>query len=183
MLGALLAVGAVAWAVSDRLQTGVPWWLLVLPFMAGAGTSWQQAVNGQLRGASGSVLSASFVSFLAGTVVLAVASWIDLASTGARLEFPAEPWLYAGGVIGIVFIASAAAIVPLTGVLLFGLATIVGQLGAAVLLDLLLPVADAGLDLATVGGAVLAVLALAVAAFRRPGRRARVTDSTGASSR
>ncbi|HTN58187.1 MAG TPA: DMT family transporter [Protaetiibacter sp.] len=183
MLGALLAVGAVAWAVSDRLQTGVPWWLLVLPFVAGAGTSWQQAVNGQLRGASGSVLSASFVSFLAGTVVLAIASWIDLASTGARLEFPAEPWLYAGGVVGIVFIASAAAIVPLTGVLLFGLATIVGQLGVAVLLDLLLPVADAGLDLATVGGAALAVLALAVAAFRRPGRRARVTDSTGASSR
>lgn len=182
MLGALLAVGAVAWAVSDRLQTGVPWWMLVLPFLAGAGTAWQQAVNGQLRGASGSVLSASFVSFLAGTVVLAVASAIELAITGTRIVLPTEPWLYSGGVIGIVFIAAAAAIVPLTGVLLFGLATIVGQLSVAVLLDLLVPVADAGLDPATVGGAALAVVALAVAASRRPTRRAPVTDSTGASS-
>lgn len=183
MLGALLAVGAVAWAVSDRLQTGVPWWMLVLPFVAGAGAAWQQAVNGQLRGASGSVLSASFVSFLTGTAVLAIASGVDLAATGTRIVLPAEPWLYTGGLLGIAFIASAAAIVPLTGVLLFGLATIVGQLGVAVLLDLLVPVADAGLDPATVGGAALAVVALAVAAYRRPGRRGAVTDSTGASSR
>ncbi len=183
MLGALLAVGAVAWAVSDRVQTGVPWWLLVLPFVAGVGAAWQQAVNGQLRGASGSVLSASFVSFFAGTVVLVIASGIELAITRTRILLPAEPWLYVGGLIGVAFIASAAAIVPLTGVLLFGLATIVGQLGAAVLLDVLLPVTERGLDAATLGGAVLAALALAVAAYRRPRHRARVTGSTGASSR
>jgi transporter family-2 protein len=183
MLGALLAVAAVAWAVSDRLQGGVPWWMLVLPFLAGGGTAWQQAVNGQLRGASGSVLSATFVSFLAGTVVLAIASGIELAVTGTRIVLPSAPWLYTGGLIGIVFIASAAAIVPLTGVLLFGLATITGQLSVAVLLDVLFPVADAALDPATIGGAALAAVALAVAAYRRGEHRAPVTDSTGASSR
>lgn len=185
LIGALLAVGAVGWAVSDRLQGGVPWWMLVLPVVAGAGTAWQQAVNGQLRGASGSVLSATFVSFLAGTAVLAIAAAVDIAVRGLPEALPSAPWLYTGGLIGIVFVAGAAAIVPLTGVLLFGLATIAGQLTVAVLLDLLFPVADAGLDVATIGGAALAVVAVGVASLRRPGHRggAGVTETRGASSR
>ncbi|MFT4030437.1 MAG: DMT family transporter [Protaetiibacter sp.] len=166
--GALLAVGAVIWAVSDRLRSDAPWWLLLLPLVAGAGVSWQQAVNGQLRQRAGSVLAATFVSFLAGTIVLAVAAAIDVVIVGAPPRPPADPVLYLGGIVGIVFVAGAAAIVPFSGVLLFGLATIAGQLAAAVLLDLLLPVAGAPLELATVGGAVLAIAAVGVAALRRP---------------
>lgn len=184
VLGAVLAVAAVIWAVSDRVRGDAPWWLLLLPLVAGTGMSWQQAVNGQLRQRAGSVLAATFVSFLAGTIVLAVAAGIDIAVVGASPALPSDPVLYLGGVIGIAFIAGGAAIVPLTGVLLFGLATIAGQLTAAVLLDALLPVADAGLDLATVGGAALAIAAVGVASIRRPGHLApeRVTDSSGASS-
>jgi transporter family-2 protein len=184
LLGTLLAIGAVIWAVSDRVRGDAPWWLLLLPLVAGAGTSWQQAVNGQLRQQARSVLAATFVSFLAGTIVLVVAATIDIAVVGAFPRLPADPVLYLGGLIGIVFIAGGAAIVPLTGVLLFGLATIAGQLAAAVLLDLLVPVADAGLDLATVGGAALAIAAVGVAGIRRPSHRGRreVTETSGASS-
>ncbi len=173
LVGALLAIAAVGWAVSDRLAGDVPWWMLVLPLVAGAGTAWQQAVNGQLRGQSGSVLSATFVSFLAGTAALALAAVVDLALAGPPAAFPTSPWLYTGGLVGIVFVAGAAAIVPLTGVLLFGLATIAGQLTVAVLLDLLLPVADTGVDAATIGGAALAILAVGVASLRRPAPRER----------
>ena len=49
LVGTLLAVAAVGWAVSDRIQGDVPWWLLVLPFIAGIGGAWQQGVSGQLR--------------------------------------------------------------------------------------------------------------------------------------
>ncbi|AYF97411.1 DMT family transporter [Protaetiibacter intestinalis] len=185
LLGAVLAIGAVVWAVSDRVRGDAPWWLLLLPLVAGVGVSWQQAVNGQLRQRAESVLAATLVSFLAGTIVLAVAGVVDLAVIGAWPVLPADPALYLGGAIGVVFVAAGAAIVPLTGVLLFGLATIAGQLTAAVLLDALFPVASAVLDLATVGGAALAVVAVGVAAIRRPThlRARRATDSTGASSR
>ncbi|TPX04831.1 EamA-like transporter family protein, partial [Schumannella luteola] len=115
MVGAALAVAAVIWAVSDRLHGDVAWLLLVLPFLAGIAVSWQQAVNGQLRQQAQSALSATFVSFLAGTAVLAVAAAVEWLVAGPAHALPAEPWLYLGGLIGVVFVAGAAAIVPFTG--------------------------------------------------------------------
>ncbi|RQP13051.1 MAG: DMT family transporter [Microbacteriaceae bacterium] len=171
LVGALLAVVAVVWGVSGRLSGDAPWWLLVLPFVAGIATTWQQAANGQLRGAAGSALSATFVSFVAGTLALAVAAVVDLAISGPPASFSAGPWLYTGGLLGIVFIAGAAVIVPLVGVLLYTLATIAGQLVVAVFLDVLFPVGSAHVDAATLGGAVLAIVAVAIASFRRPGHR------------
>lgn len=171
LVGTALAVVAVVWAVSSRIAGDVPWWLLVLPFVAGAATSWQQAANGQLRGEAQSVISATFVSFLAGTIVLAVAAGIDVAIVGVPAGLPGEPWLYTGGLLGVAFIAAAAAIVPLVGVLLYTLAVIAGQLTVALLLDLVAPVGAASLDAATVGGAVLAIVAVGVASLRRPGHR------------
>jgi transporter family-2 protein len=168
--GAILAIAAVGWAVSDRLHGDVPWWMLVLPFLAGIGTGWQQAVNGQVREHSGSVLTASFISFLGGTVVLAIAAAVHIAAVGAPEPLPTNPWLYTGGLLGVVFIAGSAALVRTTGVLLFGLATIAGQLSSAVLLDLLAPVSDAGVAFSTIGGAALAVVAVCLAAIR-PARR------------
>ena len=164
--GALLAIVAVAWAVSDRLHGEVPWWMLVLPLLAGIGTGWQQAVNGQVREFSGSVLTASLVSFLGGTVALAIASGVHIAVAGPPEPFPANPWLYTGGLLGVVFIAGSAALVRTTGVLLFGLAVIAGQLSSAVLLDLIVPVSDAGVAFSTIGGAALAVVAVCIAALR-----------------
>lgn len=166
LAGALLAILAVAWAVSDRLHGEVPWWMLVLPLAAGIGTGWQQAVNGQVREFSGSVLTASLVSFLGGTLALAIATGVHIAIVGAPEPLPANPWLYTGGLLGVVFIAGSAALVRTTGVLLFGLAVIAGQLSSAVLLDLFAPVSDAGVAFSTIGGAALAVVAVCVAAIR-----------------
>lgn len=172
LIGAVLTVLAVLLAVGDRLGDPRALALALLPLAAGVGIAWQQAVNGRVRAASGSAMTATLVNFTVGTAALLVTFAVDLAVRGRPAgAFPDEPWLYLGGPLGIVFIALAAALVRFTGVLLLGLATIAGQIVGAVLLDLLLPTAASHPGLDTLLGAALTMVAVLVAAFgpaRRP---------------
>ncbi|MFC4148346.1 DMT family transporter [Micromonospora mangrovi] len=166
LTGAVLTVLAVLLAVGDRLGDPGALALAVLPLLAGVGIAWQQAVNGRVRGAAGSALTATLVNFAVGTLALLVTFAVDLAVRGRPAgAFPSEPWLYLGGPIGIAFIALAAAIVRFTGVLLLGLATIAGQVVGAVLLDLVLPTAASHPGPATLAGAALTMVAVLVAAL------------------
>ncbi|MEO3775327.1 DMT family transporter [Micromonospora sp. B11E3] len=166
LAGAALTVLAVLLAVGDRLGDPRTLGLALLPLLAGVGVAWQQAVNGRVRVAVGSALTATGVNFAVGTVALLVAFAVDVAVRGRPGgALPGEPWLYLGGPIGIVFIAIAAAIVRFTGVLLLGLATIAGQVVGAVLLDVLLPTAASHPGPATLLGAVLTLVAVLVAAL------------------
>ncbi|MGC4786584.1 DMT family transporter [Micromonospora sp. DT178] len=166
LAGAALTVVAVLLAVGDRLGDPGTLGLALLPLLAGVAIAWQQAVNGRVRMAAGSALTATLVNFSVGTVALLVAFAVDLALRGWPAGgAPAEPWLYLGGPIGIVFIAIAAAIVRFTGVLLLGLATIAGQIVGAVLLDLLLPTAASRPGAVTLLGAALTLVAVGVAAL------------------
>ncbi|UOE24726.1 DMT family transporter [Agromyces soli] len=165
VLGAVLALGAIAWAVSAQLAHDVPLLLLLLPFTAGVGVGWQQAVNGRVKQAAGSALTATFGNFLGGTIALVVAAVVH----GAIAGFPALPgtwWLYVGGALGCLFIGAQAAVVRTIGVLLLALCGVAGQLAAALALDLLLPTAERPLEFATVGGTVLALVAVLVASIR-----------------
>ncbi|MDW3845953.1 DMT family transporter [Micromonospora sp. BRA006-A] len=172
LIGAVLTVLAVLLAVGDRLGDPKALVLALLPLAAGVGIAWQQAVNGRVRAAAGSAMTATLVNFTVGTAALLVTLAVDLAVRGRPAgAFPSEPWLYLGGPLGIVFIALAAALVRFTGVLLLGLATIAGQIVGAVLLDLVLPTAASHPGLATLLGAALTMVAVLVAAFgpaRRP---------------
>lgn len=172
LIGAVLTVLAVLLAVGDRLGDPDALVLALLPLAAGVGIAWQQAVNGRVRAASGSAMTATLVNFTVGTAALLVTFAVDLAVRGRPAgAFPDEPWLYLGGPLGIVFIALAAALVRFTGVLLLGLATIAGQIVGAVLLDLVLPTAASHPGLDTLLGAALTMVAVLVAAFgpsRRP---------------
>ncbi|MEU8263521.1 DMT family transporter [Micromonospora sp. NPDC048999] len=171
LVGAVLTVLAVLLAVSDRLGDPRALVLALLPLLAGVGIAWQQAVNGRVRGASGSALTATLVNFAVGTTALLATLAVDMAVRGRPAGgFPSEPWLYLGGPIGILFIALAAAIVRFTGVLLLGLATIAGQIVGAVLLDVLLPTAASHPGPTTLLGAVLTLLAVLIAALG-PARR------------
>ncbi|MEU4772269.1 DMT family transporter [Micromonospora sp. NPDC023644] len=166
LAGAALTVVAVLLAVGERLGDPGTLGLALLPLIAGVGIAWQQAVNGRVRTAAGSALTATLVNFSVGTVALLVTFAVDVAIRGWPAGgAPAEPWLYLGGPIGIVFIAIAAAIVRFTGVLLLGLATIAGQIVGAVLLDLLLPTAASRPGLVTLLGAALTMVAVGVAAL------------------
>ncbi len=156
LIGGALAVAAVAFAVSGDRIADIPLWMLVLPFLTGAGIAWQQATNGRLRQRVGSPLTATLVNFIGGTVLLAIAAGSSVAARGAPEELPGDPWLYLGGAVGVVYIFLSAALVAATGVLLFGLGAVVGQLAASVVIDALWPAPGSP-------GPVQAVLMVAIA--------------------
>jgi bacterial/archaeal transporter family-2 protein len=147
--------------------TGVPLWMLVLPVAAGIGVAWQQALNGQVRLVADSALTATWGNFAVGVALLAVAAAVSLLFVPWPDEFPTNPVLYLGGAIGVTFIAASAVIVRITGVLVLGLGAICGQLVMSVVLDLFVPVPGHELAASTVGGTVLALLAVAIASIRR----------------
>lgn len=166
LAGAALTVLAVLLAVGDRLADPGALALAVLPLLAGVGIAWQQAVNGRVRAASASTMTATAVNFTVGTVALLLTFAVEVAVRGWPTgRFPTEPWLYLGGPLGIAFIAVAAALVGLTGVLLLGLATIAGQIVGAVALDLVLPTAASQPGPTTLMGAALTLVAVLVAAL------------------
>ncbi|KFF59562.1 hypothetical protein JF66_10460 [Cryobacterium sp. MLB-32] len=173
VVGVLVALLAVAWTVSGQLKSDVPLWLLWLPLAAGIAQGWQQAVNGHVRILARSALTATFLNFLTGTIALFIAAVVHGLAVGFPTSLPTAPWLYVGGVIGCIFIAGAAIVVRTTGVLLLGLAIVAGQLLCALAIDLFSPTSGHPLTLTTVGGTVLALVAVVIVGFRWrvPGRR------------
>ncbi|HEY1027355.1 DMT family transporter [Pseudomonas sp. FIP_A4] len=113
----------------------VAWWLLALPFVAGAFMPLQAGINGQLARQLGSVMGAALLSFAVGTLAL-------LCVVAAQRDLPALQtlkslnwWHWSGGLLGAFFIATAAFAAPRTGALLFMALVLAGQLCMALLLD------------------------------------------------
>ena len=111
------------------------WWLLALPFIAGACLPLQTGINGQLAKQVSSVMAAALVSFAVGTLALLILLL-------AQREFPSLGalkgltwWHWSGGLLGVMFIAIAAFTGPKVGALLFMALVIAGQLGMALTLD------------------------------------------------
>jgi bacterial/archaeal transporter family-2 protein len=168
VIGSLLALAAVALAVSEQVAADVPAWLLILPFAAGLTNSWQQAVNGQVRAVADSAITATFGNFVVGTLALAIAFVIHSAIVGWPNHLVSQPWLYLGGAVGVMFIALGTLIVRTIGVLLLSLATIAGQLVVSLVIDIVLPVPGSTIALTTIAGTALTLVAVAIAAI--PGR-------------
>lgn len=165
LVGGGLALAAVSVALAGDGLAGVPLWMAALPVAAGAGIAWQQATNGRLRQRVQTPLTATLVNFTGGTILLAIAAVVHVGLIGGPRPLPADPWLYLGGAIGVVYIALGAAIVQYTGVLLLGLGTVVGQLCTSVLIDAAWPTPTGpGLvqELAMVTIALLSVVVAAV---------------------
>lgn len=111
------------------------WWLLALPFVAGSFLPLQAGINGQLARQVSSVMSAALISFLVGTVALFIVA-------AAQRELPSFNalkgltwWHWSGGLLGAVFIATAAFAGPRIGALLFMVLVLAGQLSMALALD------------------------------------------------
>lgn len=136
--------------------------LVVLPVLAGFGLAWQQAVNGRV-GAVGGPPSATLANFATGTAGLVLVEAVAVIRSGWPTGFPAEPWLYLGGVIGVAFIALAVVVVRWIGVLLLGLTSVAGQLLMSVLLDVAVPTGP-GLSVTAVVGCALTFAAVILAA-------------------
>ncbi|WP_311244492.1 DMT family transporter [Microbacterium sp. WCS2018Hpa-23] len=167
VLGGALALAAVGISLSGDVLATAPLWMLLLPFAAGVGIAWQAATNGRLAQRVQSPLSATLMSFIAGTIALLVAAGISVAVRGLPQAPPAEPWLYLGGFLGSAYILLGAFIVAHTGVLLMGLGSVLGQLATSVIIDLLWPAAAGPAPWQIVGMVVVAVASVIVALPRR----------------
>lgn len=182
-VGATLAIVAVGLTVVQRLEgtqrlAGVALLLALLPLLAGAGTSWQQAVNGRVA-VVGGPLAATWINFAVGTGLLFLV-WLGVQLAGAGADTLPSPlsgdaWLYLGGSMGVLFIGLAAVLVRTLGVLILGLCTIAGQVVVALGLDAVTGRADVGP--LTITGAVLTLVGVVVAALstRRPNRARKST--------
>ncbi len=166
VLGAALCLVAVAISVlGDGARAASPL-LLVLVVVAGFVIAIQQALNGQVRRVTGDAGVATLVNFVVGTLALGLGVLLHTAVTGLDVgDWPGpEQWyLYLGGPMGATFVAVAAVVVRQLGVLRLGLSIIAGQLVGALLLDLLLPVRGGGVELLTVVGVALTLVAVFVA--------------------
>lgn len=178
IIGCLLTIAAVAWAVSPRFA-GTPGagsdggaaalvLPLLLPVVAGFLMSFQQAMNGTATVHYGTPIAATLVNFVAGTVVLWIAWAIKLAVAGPANPLPAEWWYYLGGPMGCVFIGLGALLVRSLGVLVTGLGMIAGQLLGSLALDVVLPAPGTIVAPATVLGTILTLAAIVLATLPWP---------------
>lgn len=172
ILGSVLTVAAVAWAVSPRFGGNADVASLLLPVLlpvaAGFLMSFQQAMNGTATVHYGTPVAATFVNFAAGSAILWVAWLIKLAVAGPGNPLPNEWWYYLGGPMGCLFIGLAALLVRSLGVLITGLGMIAGQLVGSLVLDVVIPSPGAVVALPTVLGTVLTLAAIVVATLPWP---------------
>jgi len=172
ILGSVLTVAAVAWAVSPRFGGNTDIASLVLPVLlplaAGFLMSFQQAMNGTATVHYGTPVAATLVNFIAGAVILWIAWLIKLSVAGAGNPLPGEWWFYLGGPMGCLFIGLAALLVRSLGVLVTGLGMIAGQLVGSLVLDVVIPSPGAVVALPTVLGTVLTLAAIIVATLPWP---------------
>ena len=105
--------------------------------LAGALIGLSRQINGRLALARGA-LGASFWNHLIGAIALAVAALV-LVLTGARLELaglgdtPAYAW--AGGTLGVVFVAAGSWLVARIGASMTALLVIAGQMVSGAIVD------------------------------------------------
>ncbi|MBC9229819.1 MULTISPECIES: DMT family transporter [Acinetobacter] len=112
--------------------------LLFLPLALGVGVAmaFQTAINAQLREHLQSPLQAALLSFLVGTVVLAVLVYFQSASKPNLSELSQIPWfLWIGGCLGVYAISMSIYTAPKLGFLTFSGLVIFGQLFISMLLD------------------------------------------------
>lgn len=170
IVGTCLAIVAVIVSVGSLVGSGAgaSVWLVVFPVIVGVGVAAQSMVNGLVRAAAQSALTATFMNFVVGTALLMVLATVSVFVSGWPTHWPSEPWQYLGGLIGTIFIAVAAMLVRTAGVLLLSMSNVAGQLIAAVLFEAGLPLAG-GVSVGMLVGAGIALLALVAAAI--PARR------------
>lgn len=169
VIASILAVVAVAIAISDRLtSTSGALAFALFAVLAGALVAPQQAANGRVAVRAGSPYAGALVNFIGGFVLLSIALLVALAIR-VPIEDPwgAPLWAYTGGLLGLTFIAGAAWVVPILGVLVFSLLSVMGQLTGALLLDLLLPTPGTTVGWHLYAGVGLTFVAVLIASRRR----------------
>lgn len=139
VVAALVAAAGVVVSATGRGGGELHLLPALATFAVGIGLAVQQALNGRVSVANGSPMATTWQNFLVGTITLVVMSIVSVARNGTddwSIPHDVPLWALPGGLLGIVFIALTAWGVRVTGVLVFGLLSIAGQLLASLVLDL-----------------------------------------------
>ena len=110
--------------------------LLLLAVIAGSVLPVQAGINAQLRVTLANPLAATLVSFLVGTVALALvalAARVALPPAGALERAPW--WHWTGGLLGAVYVAMMIVLAPRLGAATLIAAVVAGQMLASLVLD------------------------------------------------
>jgi transporter family-2 protein len=166
--GVLLAIAATVIGALGARGDFEPL-LLSLALIAGTGMALQAAANGQLARETGEPFVASLVNVTLGFAALGTVALVALATVSLDAP-PANPGLFVGGLLGGFVVVVLAAAVQTLGVLRLGLATVAGQTGGALVIDLIAPAAGETVTAATIVGVVLTMAAVAISG--RGGRAA-----------
>ena len=112
------------------------WPYLLFAFAAGAALPVQFGINAQLAAWLGSPVRAAFVSFLVGTIILAIASALvfkPLPSWGRLGHAPW--WVWLGGALGAFYVAGSIVSAPRLGAATLIGAIVAGQALASIVID------------------------------------------------
>ena len=167
---AAIAIAGVAISVTGRDHSGTFSLPLVLyAFGTGLLTAAQYALNAQVAVATNQPIATTLLNFTMGTSVLIIATVSLVATNNLVYTAPPtpleNPWIYSGGMIGVIFILSAAILVRSLGVLVFALVSVVGTLTGAILLDLIWPTPGSQVSAQIVIGVVITAVAVIVASM------------------
>ena len=167
---ALITVFAVLVSVFDKIEAHSFSFIAVfLAVVAGALVGVQRALNGQINEHSGQSYTTSLLNFITGTSFLVIFIMILILLGQIELQpLPNGPWwIYTGGVIGVIYIASTSLIVQHLGVLTFTLFSVGGQLFGSLLLDLYAPSEGVSVSWYLVTGIAMTYIGVVVGGVRQ----------------
>lgn len=164
-IAAVIGIAAVLLSVTD-FQGKILWIPIAAVVMAGVAVMVQFALNGRVTKAANSQVSA-FINFPMSMITVSITLIVMNLFGKSWNTWPNQWWLYTAGFLGAVVVFLAAATIRTLGVLLFGLASVAGQLITSIALDVILPNANINVGWALISGAGLMLLAVYLASDLR----------------
>lgn len=169
LVGGALALSAIVVVGAGDTSGHVQFVIIAVVCLAGAAAAFQTAINGGLIDAIGSAVVVTLGVFASGLVLLAcvVGGTLVFGSTH-QIDWPSDPWPYTGGLYGVLFVIAAAITVARLGVLRSTIATLVGQISAAIIIDSVAPQGSDGVQPTTFVGLALIFVAAVIASRASP---------------
>lgn len=164
-LAVIIGIVAVLLSVSE-FEGKILWLPIFAVIVAGVAVTIQFALNGRVTKASNSQVSA-FINFPMSMLAVLITLLVMNLFGKNWNSWPDQWWLYSAGFLGAVVVYLAAATIRTLGVLLFGLASVAGQLITSIALDVILPNVNINVGWALISGAGLMLLAVYLASDLR----------------
>ncbi|MBC7134729.1 DMT family transporter [Oceanibaculum nanhaiense] len=112
------------------------WAYIVLALFAGIVVPVQAGLNAVMARHIGGALSATFLSFIIGTGALALILAVTRPTLPSLAAFGSVPvWAYAGGLMGLIYVASSTFLAPKLGAATLLALVIAGQMIASLVID------------------------------------------------